>query len=62
MLSVLQHSARQSTGSAANIQIVTRPKEIMNHNMQEKHRTMKSTINDLRKEKKQAQKAGKQVN
>ena len=36
---------KQYTGSEANVQLVTKPKRgIMNYNMQEKHRTMKSTL------------------
>ena len=36
---------KQYTGSEANMQLVTKPKgSIMDYNVQEKHRTMKSTI------------------
>ena len=36
--------AKQSTGSEANVQIVTRPKSAMNYNVQEKHKAVRSTI------------------
>ena len=43
--------AKQSTGSGANMQIVTRPKSAVNYNVQEKHKAVRSLLSrDLRKD------------